>query len=63
MEMYLKISGQVKIQGNTVNKTGQIKDSRPLMLLVQHGVKFPLTLSQTTDFRLFQSKRVCRRQF
>ena len=24
---------------------------------------FPLTLSQTTDFRLFQTERVCRRQF
>ena len=32
----------------------------------QHFLIFPtvfLTLSQTTDFRLFQTERVCRRQF
>ena len=27
------------------------------------GAKSDLTLSQTTNFRLFQTERVCRRQF
>ena len=52
------------------NIVGKGENAGNQHFLLFHNVFYPsqkefllLTLSQTTDFRLFQIKRVCRRQF
>ena len=71
--VFLSINGEMvntlktKTSGNIVEK-GKIAQNEqfhlfPQCFLMQSVSSNPLTHYQTTNFRLFQTERVCRRQF
>ena len=57
---WIKIS--IEMEEISTEKNGH-NDSESLIQEHTFGMNYLLTLSQTTNFRLFQTKRVCRRQF
>ena len=58
-EIYLVTQSLLKIQTLSAIKHKDLNLTGISKLLIQHD----LTLSLTTNFRLFQTERVCRRQF
>ena len=60
-DIYLKVVKILNSQYDQVHTTGKPKSTKYTKATVL--VKGALTLSQTRNFRLFLTERVCRRQF